>query len=457
MIFTVKQERIAGARGWLIIPVEIQVRELLGRLLVGAVAAERGYKVLIGHDRVIRRLAAHLPRGILFDKSLGGPGDRRVSRYARLGYTITAIDEESTGFSANPELYLSTRLARDTLDVATRWFCISDRLRSEAEKLYPGYADRFATTGLPRTDTWRAQFHALFEPERQRITSDNGRFLLFCSNFGTIIHTRKGAFVDNQYRKQQKAHSGAGQYQERLREQGQQNLDAFIEVLPKIADWFPDHKVVIRPHPSEDIGFWREVAARHRRLEVHDRGLATPWILASDCLIHHGCTTGIEAELTGSPHIMYAPFRDDHHDTDIMRAFAPIVHDEMSLHKSLQDIVKGDRSRAKPRKTLEQYYASLDGPLVASHIMDEIDGIDMPAARPLPGYLAILRYSPRHLTAQYLPRSARASTYARQKWRGTTLSEIATALKIIEQGAALARPVAAQEVFPQLFKLETTA
>jgi surface carbohydrate biosynthesis protein len=453
----VNQERVPNARGWLIIPVEVQVRELLGRLLVGAIAAERGYKVLIGHDRVIRRLAAHLPRGILFDKSLGGPGDRRVSRYARLGYSITAIDEESTGFSANPELYLSTRLARDTLDVSARWFCISDRLRGEAQKLYPAYKDRFATTGLPRTDIWRKEFHALFESEKNNITESNGKFLLFCSNFGTIIHTRRGAFVENQYRKQQKAHTGAGQYQEKLREQGRQNLEAFIEVLPRIADWFPDHKVVIRPHPSEDRDFWREVALRHPHLEVQDRGLSTPWILASSCLIHHGCTTGIEAELLGNPHIMYAPFPDDHHDTDIMRAFAPIVHDEKSLRESLAEIVGGDRSRAKPRSTLETYYASLDGPLVASHIMDEIDRIDMPPPRPLPRYLGLLRYAPRHLVAQYLPRTARASTYDRQKWRGTTLGEIGSALQSIEKGAGLTRTVAAREIFPQLFMLEARA
>ena len=56
---------------WLVIPLEVQVRELVARLLVAAIAADRGYDVLIGHDRVVRRLARHLPKGILFDKALG--------------------------------------------------------------------------------------------------------------------------------------------------------------------------------------------------------------------------------------------------------------------------------------------------------------------------------------------------------------------------------------------------
>ena len=60
---------------WIIMPIEVQRRELDAKLVVAALAASRGYKVLIGQDRVVRRLARFLPKGILFDKSIGGKGD----------------------------------------------------------------------------------------------------------------------------------------------------------------------------------------------------------------------------------------------------------------------------------------------------------------------------------------------------------------------------------------------
>lgn len=438
--------------GWLIIPVEVQARELLARLLVAAVAADRGYDVLIGHDRVIRRLARFLPKGLLFDKSLGSVGERKVRRYSRLGYTITAIDEESTGFYPNPDVFLSTRLSSESLDRAARWFCISDRLRNEVRARYPDHDDRFVTTGLPRTDTWRREFHGLFEPERQRIREIHGDFILFCSNFGAIIHAREDRFVEHQLQKQAMAYPGASAYQQKIASQGQCNLDAFAEMLPKLADWFPDQKIIIRPHPSEDQNFWRELAAGHPRVEVHQTGLATPWILASNCLVHHGCTTGIEAELTGRPHIMYAPRRDDHHDTEVMRAFATIVKDETSLRKAIGEMLSGDRSRAKERRSLERYYAALEGPLVAERIVDALAPLAVQGSNfRLPAYLTWLRFAPRNLVAEYWPRSARHKNYSRQKWQGTTLTAVDRDLKILCSAAGIRSALTATEIFPQLF------
>ena len=442
-------------RGWLIIPVEVQVRELTARLLIAAIAASRGFDVLIGHDRVVRRLAAYLTSGILFDKSLGAKGDRKIRRYARLGYKLTALDEESTGFYPNPELYMNTRLSSETLEKAEKWFCISDTLREEAARRYPQFADRFETSGLPRTDTWREQFHGLFAADRRRIETEHGKFILFCSNFGSIIHARAGKFVENQFAKQDKAHAAASEYRERVLEQGRQNLEAFVAMLPSLREWFPDHKVIIRPHPSEDRRFWHRSVAGLDGYVVADDGLATPWILASQCLVHHGCTTGIEAELLGKPHVMYAPFRDDHHDTDVMQDFAPIVHDSKALRSTLEDILVQGKSYAKSRKSLEKWYASLTGPLVSEGIIGSLEAIATGSSRNLPSWLPLLRYGPRHLVAEYWPQAEARRAYSKQKWQGTSLAEISQMLAIISRSASFRSEPKASEVFPQLYHIST--
>ncbi|MGI9402280.1 MAG: surface carbohydrate biosynthesis protein, partial [Rhizobiaceae bacterium] len=244
---------------WLIIPVEVQVRELLARLLVAAIAADRGYRVLIGQDRVIRRLARYLPKGILFDKSLDGKGDRKVRRYNKLGYTIAAIDEESRGVYSDPEFFFSRRLSDEALSRSVRWFCISDLVRVEAIKYFPKYSDHFETTGLPRVDLCRPDFRAIYEKECEEIQKKYGRFILFCSNFGTILHVRRGKFLDNQMRKAAQQAPGNAAYRERIEAEGRVNLEAFIEMLPKLRDWFPDHKLLVRPHPTESHETWQEI------------------------------------------------------------------------------------------------------------------------------------------------------------------------------------------------------
>ncbi len=442
---------MADPRRWLIIPVEVQVRELLSRLLLAALAADRGYDVLIGHDRVVRRLARHLPKGILFDKSLGASGETKVARYRNFGYSVAAIDEESTGFYPNPDLYLTTRLSAETLNDAKRWFCLSGRLRDEATARYPGHSDKFVVTGLPRTDIWRSKFHGLYEAERREIQRQHGDFLLFNSNFGSIIHARSGAFIANQSRRHDHLHSSAAAYRQLRDAQGRQNLDAYVEMLPKLRAWFPDRKLIIRPHPSESRQFWRDAVGSTPGVEIHDSGVATPWILAAACLVHHGCTTGIEAELLGKPHIMYAPHRDDHHDSEVMKVFAPTVRSEPELRAMLGEILDGGKSHAKSRAALEEFYASLDGPLVCERMLDEFDRFELPRDERIPDYLGLLRFSPRHLVASYWPRSAKVASYARQKWQGTDLQKTRQTLTIMREAAGLASQIGVSEIFPQLF------
>jgi hypothetical protein len=157
----------------------------------------------------------------------------------------------------------------------------------------------------------------------------------------------------------------------------------------------------------------------------------------------------------GKPHVMYAPHPDHHHDTDVMRTFAPIEHDLGGLRGLVGDILAGSTAHMKPRKSLEKYFASLIGPLVSDKIVDQFDQIDAGGGELVP-WLAALRFAPRHLVAQYWPRSARARAYSRQKWSGTSLGEVRKALATMHGPAGLGHEIAAREVFPQLFHLRRT-
>ena len=444
----------AESTRWLIIPVEVQAREWLGRLLVGAVAASRGYRVLIGHDRVVRRLARHLPKGVLFDKSLGMRGDRKVAMYHRLGYTLTALDEEMTGIYPNPDYFFGIRLASDTLAKAQRWFTISKIAHDMAVERYPGNETKFTVTGLPRTDIWRPAFHQVFENERREIAQRHGRFILFCSNFGRILHARRDDLVAKQSRVQESKWQGAAAYQDNLEKQLHANLAAYIEMLPKLREWFPGHRLVIRPHPSEDRGFWRETFANVDGVFVEDEGIATPWILASDVLVHHGCTTGIEAELMDKPQVMYAPHPDDHHDTELMSDLSTIVKTEPELREVLTRVIDGSERLRSDIASREKWFAAASGKLASQRIIDEFEGLASQTRSDLPAYLGALRFAPRHLWARYGPRSAKATAYSRQKWSGQSLESARRQLATLQEGADIRAPLELREVFPQLFEIK---
>jgi surface carbohydrate biosynthesis protein len=353
-------------------------------------------------------------------------------------------------------MFFLTRLSAETLSLAERWFAISDIVRDLAVGHFPDQADRIVTTGLPRADIWREAFHGLYEAERARIKAAHGDFILFNSNFGTIVHARKGGFVERQQERHKKRYAGAADYIRRREEEGAANLDAFLDMLPKLREWFPAHKLIVRPHPSEDRTFWQNKLGDVDGIEIHAEGLATPWILASSVLVHHGCTTGIEAGLMDKPHVMFAPHPDHHHDTELMRTFAPMVHDLDTLRPVIGDILAGSNRHQKPRQSLEKYFASLIGPLASEKIVDQFDRIEADAelgAGNLPPWLPLLYYTPRHLVARYRPRAAAAKAYAKQKWSGTSIDEVRSNLSVLSAGAGLKHDITADEIFPQLFHL----
>lgn len=435
---------------WLIIPVEVKYREFHSRIILSALAASRGYRVLLGKDTMIRRLAPALPRGVILDKSLGVARHGKPQRFARLGHRVVVMDEESTGYYGSPEQFLSVRLAGETLAACRRWYCVSDILRDHAVRLYPDHAERFLTAGLMRTDSWRPAFHGLYAAERRRIAEAHGPFILFNSNFGGLIHARGERFVDKQIRGQKTAYAQVTDRMAQIFAEGRPNLAAFVSVVPKVADWFPSHRIVVRPHPSETVAFWNDAFAGDPRIAVSNEGVATPWILASDALFHHGCTTGIEADLLGKPNVMYAPHPDEHHETEVMKAFAPMVRTESDLRAQIAKALEGSPARGN-RERQTRYFSNLSGRLVAEAVLADIDRLafasaDLPERLP-PDVLM------RIWLARNKRRSGRERAYIRQKWPGTSLAEIADCLRVAAAGLGLGHGFAVEERFDEVYEI----
>ena len=437
---------------WILMPVEVKNREFYSRLLLASIATQRGFKVLLGQDRVIRRLLPYLPHGIVFDKSIGRQGDKKVKRFSKHNYLITALDEEATGYLSGPESFAAPRLSEEALDVTKRWFCLSEPIRQDIMTRFPNHHDRFVTTGLARTDIWRPQFHPIYEDETNKLRAKYGKFILFNSNFATVIHARGDAFTDNQMARNTKYYNDYTKNKKAHKKQEWANLDAYVEMLPKLADKFPDHKLIVRPHPADDVNFWKDSVGSHPNIEVIFEGNVTPWILASDCMVHHGCTTGIEAELMSKPHVMYAPSYDAHHESEIMQSFATIVKSEKDLFKVIGEMLKGSKKYGKKKKALEKYYASLQGKLVCEKVVDEFEKF-AEEGKPLSKWLSLLRFLPRQLVADYWPRSKRAKAYSLQKWDGTSIEEVSTRLAAINKALGSKTGQSVKQVYPSLFEI----
>src|SRR5690606_33523773 len=79
----------------------------------------------------------------------------------------------------------------------------------------------------------------------------------------------------------------------------------YVDMIRELAKEIYPVKIVLRPHPVENHGRWRDALGDCPNVRVVFQGSAIDWIAASRCLIHTGCTTGVEAFAFGKPVFRY--------------------------------------------------------------------------------------------------------------------------------------------------------
>jgi len=294
---------------FLYLPIEVSARELDAKLLITCFAVAFGFEVVIGNKWLMQRNIGHMPAGVMLFKTMT-TRDAKAMRLAKShGYATAAIDEEVPGVVARrSKLRWTCEEAVRTCDVI---FAQGDDLREALVRRFPDYQDKYVVVGNPRWDLLRPEFVGTYEEDVARIRRDFGRFILVNTNLG-FVNSGKGSAekvirtLERGGKIDRRRPEDAAYIEDFCRlEQG--NFDAIKALLPRLSDEFPDHRIVVRPHPGENMDAWKSALASVPRTELVRIGAAVPWILASEVLVHTTCTTGVEAFALGKPAVSYRP------------------------------------------------------------------------------------------------------------------------------------------------------
>jgi surface carbohydrate biosynthesis protein len=225
------------------------------------------------------------------------------------GHRIAAIDEEIPGLIARNEgLRWVASAAVAACDLV---FAVGDEHLDALLWKFPQQRGKYAVVGNPRWDLLRPEFAGSHHADVQRIREQYGRFILINTNLG-FTNSGKGT-TEQMVRKLERG----GKFDRRKPEDAlflsehlrleRASLDGIAKLLPMLAAAFPGHRIILRPHPSENASTWKAIVAGMERVAVVRDGAALPWILAAELLIHPYCTTGVEAFALGRPAICLRP------------------------------------------------------------------------------------------------------------------------------------------------------
>jgi len=372
----------------LLMPVENQVRELDSKLLFACIAARRGFSSVIGPRREMHIQITAFPRSIYLAKSI--PVHRNIifKIMRKLGHEIVAWDEEAL-VHPQAETYYRRRVCPLGMKYVSHLFAWGED-NAELWQQYPELPAGIPihVTGNPRGDLLRSEMHGIYEADVKQLRSTHGDFILVNTNFNHVnafspdLNLFRPAKKPGEEPRFGRAAKGMSwEYAEGLRSHKQAIFANFQQLIPTLERTFPEFAIIVRPHPTEHQEIYHNIAAQCERVRVTNEGNVVPWILASQAVIHNGCTTGVEAYVLGVAAISYRPTVNDYYDLGFYRLPNLLSYqcfDFEELRSTLGDILTG---RLGPpdgdeREVLiNRYLVALDGPLACERMVDVLEGV----------------------------------------------------------------------------------
>ncbi len=426
----------ANAKPWLILPMETKAREFHAKTLLAATAAARGYDVLLGEQNALLAQLTHLPRGLYLDKSVARTKSAHFRKLHELGFKIGAWCEEGLVYR-NREAYLRERVDVKNLEMTERFFAWGP-VQAADMAAKAGSADRIVQTGNARGDMLRPELRGIYEDEAADCRARHGPYLLINTNFSRYNHyLGYDSWIDGLKERGTLTTPEQEQFYFGWRDFLGEIHHGFVAVLPVLSEAFPNHRIVIRPHPSEDARPWHEAVRPLANVSVIGEGPVVPWLLGAEAVIHNSCTTGLEAHLLSKPVVAYRPATSETYDSTLPNAVSRNAYDAAELIAATEACLSAGATQAIA--AAGDYLSGLDGPLAVERIVDAIDGLDLaPRGFAGDGAPALGRAASRWAAAmrplaRRLLRGAKASGYVKQKFPGIGLAEVQDVLTDLQK------------------------
>ena len=457
---------------------ENQVRELDPKLLLACIAARRGYTSVIGSRRQLDFRIASFPIGIYLSKSMTVRSIKMFKILRKLGHEIVAWDEEAL-VHLPPEIYFSRRLSPEAMGYLSHLLAWG-RDNAELWRQYPKLPAEVPIhiTGNPRNDMLRPEMRRFFEDDVAKVRSTYGDFILVNTNFNHInaFYPVQSLFLPvnmpgDMPEFGRAARGMTREFAEGFRDHKLAIFEDFKKLIPSLERAFPDHTIVVRPHPTEKHDVYHEIAAQCKRVRVTNEGNVIPWLMAAKALIHNGCTTGAEAYVMRVPAISYRATVNDYYDYGFYQLPNRLSHqcfDFEQLQTTLMKIFAGELGAAdgnENKALIDHHLAATNGPLACERIVEVIEQITTGRSqRPDPTvinrmdgwYQATTRRLVKRLLS-YLPDSHNRPEFHRHRYPGTSLDEMRERVSRIKKTLGDSRASQVDQLSSEIFQISPQA
>jgi surface carbohydrate biosynthesis protein len=289
---------------------DVQVRELHSKILLASKAVDRGYNVLIGKKHLVDSCALVFPPGDYLGFALVENLHDRYKKLKSYGHAVHSMDEEGL-VRFSDKIYSETRLHSPSVTFIESIISCGISHTNLIEKTLPGSGSKIITCGNPRYDLLVGKYVSLFDKEIHEIRAKFGSFVLINSSFPISSLYKDADEYASAINKKSLINSETDSewYKQRY-EYKKSTYCTLVQAIDELASSLPGTNFVIRLHPSEVPGVLWQSLQKRKNIHVVKDGAIYPWLAASQAVIHHDCTTAIEAYLLHKPVIAFNPSND---------------------------------------------------------------------------------------------------------------------------------------------------
>ena len=337
-------------------PLETISRDLDPRLHLGLQLIKEGYSCLIGSKSGVAKemFKQNLPF-IYFDKGLDSRAENFYRNIKMSKGTIVSLDEEGGVF--NEKLYESELLRRNGeniikyIDLFFTWGEKQKKILIENTSIPD---KKIIVSGHPRFDLCKPKFKEFRSALLKSRTDIKNKYILINSTF-TAANTFLSFDEEIKLRIDERGDGSIDvNYERQLYDYRKLLINYFYEVIKEINKIYPNLTIIFRPHPGENANYYKELFEKFKNVIVTGDGSAQEWISKSCMVLHHDCTTAIEAFFSKKFIVSYCPIKDDDFVQALPIQISSVIESQDHLLKIINNI-KGCSNEEGQNKIAHDY------------------------------------------------------------------------------------------------------
>ena len=287
----------------LIIPIEIKNREIDGAVCLASEALKMKWRVIIGQKQQIWPFVKSFPNSFFFLKSIVPSDKQQLELIKNSNHLVSSLDIEGLFLGKEP-LGIVRRFSKKTIKLSDIIFYWGNYQYHRVEKIFPEVKKKSYITGSPIIDNWKIS-------NKKKLSNKNNKVILVSMNFarsdpklskvkylvekktlGNLKLTKEQSNIFNSEYKLKKV-----------------SFKKFIEMTEFLAKKFENYKIVVRPHPEENVERYNFLK-KYSNVLVDNKSDRITQLKESSIFIHFNSTMSVQAKYFNNKVIMYNPIRN---------------------------------------------------------------------------------------------------------------------------------------------------